>query len=79
VAIAGQNLAIYNPKTVEECKQLCEEETLFHCQSFDYQVATQKCFLQVASRYTSALGNYAGYVYYERNCQSEDSFVLTLN
>ncbi|ELT94232.1 hypothetical protein CAPTEDRAFT_214176, partial [Capitella teleta] len=69
VLVSGNDLLTLTSKTVDECKKACEDESTFHCQSFDYHTATSKCFLSVASRYTTALVVHTSYSYYERNCQ----------
>ena len=54
--------------TVEECKEACEAEETFHCNSFDYLIASKNCYLARVTRMKVALTKSTSYEYYERNC-----------
>ena len=55
--------------TIEGCKQACEDESTFHCMSFDFYNG-QYCYLSTESKYDRSTSVNAAYIYYERNCKS---------
>ena len=64
----GYDLLTLTSKSPEECKQACEDENTFHCQSFDYRRDIEICYLAAASRDEIPLTAHYLHDYYGRNC-----------
>ena len=67
-SIYGYDLLSLSSKSPEECKQACEDENTFHCQSFDYRRDIEICYLAAASRDEIPLTAHYLHDYYGRNC-----------
>jgi hypothetical protein len=69
--IHGHDHKILYDLDVSECKAACEEMEEFHCVSFDYLIAKQRCYMSMVNTYGVALTHSVSYTYYEMDCNRE--------
>lgn len=77
--LSGYNTKTLNTVTENECKTACEEETDFHCLSFEYLISYRRCYLTYVNRGSGiTLTQSVQYSYYERNCEGNIPSVYSL-
>lgn len=67
--ISGYDSKTLYTSDINECKKACEDERDFHCVSFDFYCASERCYLSPVNRYENIkLSTHTDYDYYERDC-----------
>ncbi|KAK7500882.1 hypothetical protein BaRGS_00007762 [Batillaria attramentaria] len=68
--LVGYNIAAYTPRTLEECQQLCSNDTA--CRTFEYMDQLGQCVLQAVTPMDTPWawnrGNDLGWDLYQRMC-----------